>query len=95
MLVLFLLVVAMAALAAEPVCADSDGGISPGIVGTVSGFRVDGEPYERTDVCKSDILLKEYYCDGAVKAFVIVACHGGCIDGRCVNLPMVFSARTP
>ena len=73
-------------------CSDSDGGISPSIQGTVSGYD-NGQQYSNTDACIDSKFLNENYCNGGVNpASATYDCGvfnnqtnqtGSCQSGRC------------
>ena len=64
----------------EPACIDSDNGeffLSAGYVTSTNGVQTR----IRSDFCKSDSELTEYYCDGTTMKSVDYGCN--CKDGSC------------
>lgn len=72
-------------------CTDSDTGIKPYNVGTVT-YMVTNKRTEKsankvyTDSCTNVNQVKEWYCEGSRPQSIFVTCDGGrvCHDGRCV-----------
>ena len=67
-------------------CKDSDYGLVPVVLGTVSGYK-DSVNYSYTDVCDDSSMLKEYYCNGTHALSRLILCTGnyiGCSDGICL-----------
>ena len=70
-------------------CSDSDGGVSPFVLGTVSGY-IGGNPYSNDDYCYNDEFLFEYYCAGSYGTGTYVSCGNvtntsmTCSNGRCI-----------
>ena len=54
-------------------CSDSDGGIVPGVFGTVSGYYKN-KPYSNSDYCVDSGAVLEYYCSGIYKASTQQSC---------------------
>jgi len=71
-------------------CTDTDGGISQGIFGTISG-SFNGVSYSNDDFCCSDsscgvaassgqtAYIREFYCNGVLNASVILTCGAGTV----------------
>jgi len=70
--------------AAPNTCADSDGGLTYGVQGTVSGVY-KGKDYSKTDYCRKSGrrgALVEYFCRGVLAKSNIKSCN--CQNGACV-----------
>jgi len=72
-------------------CSDTDGGIVPEVIGTVSGYY-SGSPYNYTDNCLTfppnmTNYLNEYYCSGNRQYMQQINCemnYTSCSNGACV-----------
>ncbi len=68
-------------------CSDTDGGIEPLYIGTVSGYLY-GELYSYTDYCFDNTTLMEYYCVGDYEYITNASCIGNittvCSNGECI-----------
>ena len=66
-------------------CSDTDGGLNPLVLGTVSGVNY-GQQYSHTDLCNNTIMLLEYACSGNISYGAPVFCdmnYTGCANGAC------------
>ena len=74
-------------------CSDTDGGIAPLVMGTVSGY-LNGNSYSLSDFCIEiinatalDATMREYYCTGTSRNSQVVNCtvYGktSCSNGAC------------
>ena len=67
-------------------CDDSDGGVTYGTFGTVSG-NLSGYPYSYPDTCLNTTLLTEFYCSGTSSLSINYTCPYGCSGQICNAAP--------
>lgn len=65
-------------------CTDSDGGADYKIQGTVSYYTSTGRK-TKTDYCKDENYIYEYYCRSGGMRLFQQRCANGCLDGVCLN----------
>jgi hypothetical protein len=70
-------------------CQDSDGGFD---IYSASDVIEGGTHYY--DECANQTDVREFYCDGGVKAFTIITCPSGyaCAAGACIRAPICFDS---
>ena len=66
------------------ICTDSDGGLTEGFFGTVSG-ELNGTSFSYKDLCQSPETLIEWRCDlNGIPRQTGYTCPNGCADGACL-----------
>lgn len=66
-------------------CSDSDGGLNPGVQGTVTIYYQGSFYYSYTDYCSNSGTLVEYWCNSPQSwTSTTFYCSNGCSAGACL-----------